>query len=57
MKPTDWREDLEAARNVETKHKVGFLMVLGWFELWRIREGVEGDREGARFFWRTRSSS
>jgi hypothetical protein len=31
-----WSADLAAARNVSSKEKVGFEMVLGWFEDWRV---------------------
>jgi hypothetical protein len=47
-----WSADLAAARNVSSKEKVGFEMVLGWFEDWRVAQRLEPGREAARAFWK-----
>jgi len=47
-----WREDLEASREVEECVKSGYAMLLGWFEAWRLRKGLEASLEVARRFWK-----
>lgn len=47
-----WRKDLEASRSVEGWQKVGFQMVLEWFENFRLRLKLAADQEAVRSFWR-----
>jgi len=46
-----WREDLKKARNVSDAQRVGFEIVLSWFENWRLGQQMEAGREAAREFW------
>jgi integron integrase len=46
-----WREDLKLARNVTDAQRVGFELLLGWFESWRIDQQLEPGREAAKAFW------
>jgi hypothetical protein len=36
-----WRKDLKLARNVTDAQRVGFEMLLSWFENWRIGQQLE----------------
>ncbi|MDA7621948.1 integron integrase [bacterium] len=51
-KGTCWRQDLEASRNFNARQKHGFLMVLAWFENFRLRLGLPPARESAVRFWK-----
>jgi len=47
-----WRADLESSRDLSSRQKHGFLMLLGWFENFRLRHGLPAGREAAVTFWR-----
>lgn len=47
-----WRKDLAAFRGLSEQNRAGFLLVLEWFENFRLRHGLEAGREAARNFWR-----
>lgn len=49
----DWRTDLEASRSVGRMQRHGFTMLLGWYENFRLRCGLEAGRESARCFWKS----
>jgi hypothetical protein len=36
-----WREDLKLAHNVTDAQRVGFELLLGWFESWRVGQQLE----------------
>jgi integron integrase len=48
----DWRADLEASRDVNDLEKQNFGFLLGWYESWRLKLGLELSRETAVRFWR-----
>lgn len=48
-----WRKDLSGFRGLSAQDKAGFLLVLEWFENFRLRHGLEAGREAAKSFWRT----
>ncbi|MDF1741197.1 MAG: hypothetical protein P1U86_18695 [Verrucomicrobiales bacterium] len=48
-----WRTDLREFRNLSDQRKAGFLLVLEWFENFRLRNELEAGREAARLFWKT----
>ena len=48
----DWREDLEASRDVSDREKRGFGYFVSWFESWRLRFRRPADVEIARMFWK-----
>lgn len=48
----DWRADLEASRSVGRVQRHGFTMLLGWYENFRLRCGLEAGRESAKCFWK-----
>ena len=48
-----WRKDLSEFRGLSNQDKTGFLLVLEWFENFRLRNELEAGREAARIFWRT----
>ncbi|MEM9079097.1 MAG: integron integrase [Verrucomicrobiota bacterium] len=48
----DWRNDLESSRKVARKDREGYLMVLNWFESWRLRWDFKPGREAALGFWK-----
>jgi integron integrase len=48
----DWRHDLEASRNLTEVEKQHFGFVLAWFESWRLKLGIELNREAAVRFWK-----
>lgn len=52
MSRASWRDDLEASRNLSSKQKHGFLMLLGWFENFRLRSALPAGRPAAITFWR-----
>jgi integron integrase len=48
-----WRKDLAAFRGLSERERGGFLLVLEWFENFRLRHQLEAGRESARLFWRS----
>ena len=48
-----WRKDLAGFRGLTEKERAGFLLVLEWFENFRMRHELEAGREAAKVFWRT----
>ena len=48
----DWREDLAASRSVDRVEQHGFTMLLGWYENFRLRCGLEAGRKSAEVFWK-----
>ncbi|MCP5557830.1 MAG: tyrosine-type recombinase/integrase [Verrucomicrobiaceae bacterium] len=47
-----WRSDLAAYRGLTERERAGFLLVLEWFENFRLRHELEAGREAALIFWR-----
>lgn len=47
-----WRKDLAAFRGLTDRERTGFLLVLEWFENYRLRHELPAGREAARSFWR-----
>jgi len=47
-----WRKDLSEFRGLTDRERSGFLLVLEWFENFRLRRGLDAGREAARRFWR-----
>lgn len=47
-----WRKDLSEFRGLSDRERSGYLLVLEWFENFRLRHGLEAGREAARAFWR-----
>ena len=47
-----WRKDLAEFRGLTTQERTGFLLVLEWFENFRLRQQLEAGREAARIFWK-----
>ncbi len=45
-----WRKDLSEFRGLEEAERSGFLLVLEWFENFRLRHSLEAGREAARIF-------
>jgi integron integrase len=48
----DWREDLQASRDLDPRTKDGFGFLLGWYESWRIGRGMAAGVESGRLFWK-----
>lgn len=48
----DWRRDLEVFRGLSERDRRGFLLLLEWFENFRLRMGLEPGREAAVQFWK-----
>ena len=48
----NWREDLAVFRGLSDGERIGFLMVLEWFENFRLRIGLEANRKAAVDFWK-----
>lgn len=48
-----WRNDLSEFRGLSIQDKTGFLLVLEWFENFRLRHEWEAGREAAKAFWRS----
>jgi integron integrase len=46
-----WRKDLAGFRGLTDKERVGFLLVLEWFENFRLRHELAAGREAAKVFW------
>lgn len=47
-----WRKDLSEFRNLTDRERTGFLLVLEWFENFRLRNELEAGRPAAKAFWR-----
>ena len=47
-----WRRDLAEFRGLTDRERAGFLLVLEWFENFRLRHELPADRESAKKFWR-----
>jgi len=48
-----WRKDLAEFRGLPAQDRAGFLLVLEWFENFRMRHELDAGREAAKVFWRT----
>ena len=48
-----WRKDLAEFRGLTERERAGFLLVLEWFENFRLRYQLAAGREAAREFWRS----
>lgn len=48
-----WRKDLSEFRGLTARERTGFLLVLEWFENFRLRSELPAGREAARTFWRS----
>jgi hypothetical protein len=48
-----WRRDLSEFRNLTDRERAGFLLVLEWFENFRLRNELEANRAAAKAFWRS----
>ncbi|MEM1444398.1 MAG: tyrosine-type recombinase/integrase, partial [Verrucomicrobiota bacterium] len=47
-----WRKDLRVFRGLSDFDRNGFLMLLEWFENFRLRFELEAGREAAKIFWK-----
>lgn len=47
----DWRNDLEASRDVSDRDKVHYGFLLNWFDGWRVRMNLEPGRDASVKFW------
>jgi integron integrase len=47
-----WRKDLSEFRGLTDRERSGFLLVLEWFENFRLRYEMEANRDAAKLFWR-----
>lgn len=48
-----WRTDLAEFRGLTERERAGFLLVLEWFENFRLRHELPAGREAAKVFWKT----
>ena len=48
-----WRKDLAGFRGLTDRERAGFLLVLEWFENFRLRHELEAGRTAAKLFWKT----
>ena len=48
-----WRKDLSEFRGLTDQDRGGFLLLLEWFENFRLRHGLEAGRKAANIFWKT----
>jgi len=48
-----WRRDLAEFRGLTERERTGFLLVLEWFENFRLRYELAAGRDAAKAFWRT----
>ena len=48
-----WRKDLSEFRGLADRERTGFLLVLEWFENFRMRHEMAAGRESARYFCKT----
>lgn len=49
---SDWRADLAVSREVNERERAGFVLVLDWYQRWRLSRELPDGRETARSFWR-----
>ena len=47
-----WRKDLSEFRGLSERQRTGFMLVLEWFENFRLRHDLKAGRESVRAFWR-----
>lgn len=47
-----WRKDLSEFRGLTDRERAGFLLVLEWFENFRLRYELAAGRDAARVFWK-----
>lgn len=47
-----WRKDLAEFRGLSDRERAGLLLVLEWFENFRLRHEMDAGREAAKAFWR-----
>ena len=47
-----WRKDLSEFRGLTDRERNGFLLVLEWFENFRLRHELLAGRDAARMFWK-----
>ena len=47
-----WRNDLAGFRGLSCQEKAGFLLVLEWFENFRLRNRLGAGRDAAKAFWK-----
>jgi integron integrase len=47
-----WRKDLAGFRGLTDRERAGFLLVLEWFENFRMRHDLTAGRDAARAFWK-----
>jgi hypothetical protein len=45
-----WRRDLAGFRGLSDRERAGFLLVLEWFESFRLRHELPAGRDAARAF-------
>ena len=48
-----WRKDLAEFRGLSDRERAGFLLVLEWFENFRLRHQLEANRNAAKAFWKS----
>jgi site-specific recombinase XerD len=48
-----WRKDLAEFRGLTDRERAGFLLVLEWFENFRLRHELPAGREAAKAFWKS----
>jgi len=48
-----WRKDLAEFRGFAERERTGFLLVLEWFENFRLRNELPAGRDAARAFWKS----
>ena len=48
-----WRKDLAEFRGLTDRERAGFLVLLEWFENFRLRHQLAADRDAAKAFWKT----
>ncbi|MEM1085798.1 MAG: integron integrase [Verrucomicrobiota bacterium] len=48
-----WRKDLSEYRGLSPRERAAFLILLEWFENFRLRHGMEAGRQAAERFWRS----
>jgi len=48
-----WRKDLSEFRGLTDRERAGFLLVLEWFENFRLRHELPADRDSAKTFWKS----
>jgi hypothetical protein len=48
-----WRKDLAAFRGLNDRERAAFLVLLEWFENFRLRHDLPAGRDAARAFWKS----